>query len=81
MSRSRNRKNQQNLKISRNLEILAISAISGSGRDFGQNHQNLDFGHLSQDLARFQDLAVRSRIWLSSQDLARQPESDLAARS
>ena len=35
-SRARNRQNRQNLDFSRKLEILVISAISGSGRDSGQ---------------------------------------------
>ena len=35
-SRARNRQNRQNLDFSRKLEILVISAISGSGRDSDQ---------------------------------------------
>ena len=36
VSRSRNRRNHQNLDFSRNLEILAILTISGSRHDSGQ---------------------------------------------
>ena len=58
VSRSRNRRNHQNLEISRNLEILAILTISGSGRDFGH------FRHLEHFLAK-------PRIWPQIQVLAR----------
>ena len=81
MSRSRNRQNHQNLEFSRKVEILAIWAISGSGRDSGHFRQNLDFGQIQVRPARIQVLAVgpgsgrSARIWPDSQNPA--PSSDL----
>ena len=81
MSRSRNRRNHQNLEIWPNLEILVILAISGSGRDSGHFRQNVDFGQILARTARTWILAVGpgsgwlARIWPDRQNPA--PSSDL----